>query len=76
MLRDNRKFRRGTGCYTCRSCGKKTRETGSSESFAELCLTCFDYFSWENTHNDESHAETPDPDCPICNGTMKEPCKK
>jgi hypothetical protein len=35
------KFEKKTGgTYTCRSCGKTTRETGHEESNVELCAAC------------------------------------
>ena len=51
----NNRFLRGSGVYTCRSCGKKTRETGESESFVELCAKCNYEAGLENEHNDDGH---------------------
>jgi hypothetical protein len=65
-------FQRGSGVYTCCECGKRTRETGDGESQGELCRRCWQYFGWENTHNDCNHeGSDDDPDkehCPICQG--------
>lgn len=55
-MRDNRRFRSGSSVYTCRSCGKRTRETGNSESYSLLCLYCYDEAGQENTHSDEGHS--------------------
>ena len=41
-------FQKGSGCYTCRDCGKLTRETGDGESNCELCKNCFWIVQWEN----------------------------
>ena len=40
-MRANSHFQPGSGVYECESCGKKTRETGESESCVGLCLLCF-----------------------------------
>jgi len=37
----NSNFQIGSGCFTCCSCGKKTRETGDGNSDCELCPVCF-----------------------------------
>lgn len=64
--RNNSRFQRGSGVYTCRCCGKQTRETGQCESSCELCLACYEESGWENTHSDNDHENNPDPGCPIC----------
>lgn len=67
MARLVSKFERGYGRYTCRRCGKQTRETGDGESQHSLCLDCFDCESQENTRNDDGHEQGhPDPDCRVC----------
>lgn len=52
MARQNNRFSKGFlsvgGCYECRCCGKKTRETGSDESSVELCAYCYHEAGWEN----------------------------
>lgn len=57
MARINRfsRTRLGTPLYTCRVCGKRTRETGEGESSCELCKRCFIISSVENIHSDNSH---------------------
>jgi hypothetical protein len=50
---DRSKFAVGVGVYTCRDCGKQTRETGEGESDLEMCKLCFLKAGWENTLSDE-----------------------
>lgn len=62
-------FGRGTGVFTCRVCGHRTRQTGRGDNeYVGLCAPCYDYAGWENTHSDNDHASTPDPNCPVCQG--------
>lgn len=65
----NARFKPGSGCYTCRSCGKQTRETGEGESDIGLCRACQEEADWENIHSDQAHDQpgNADPNCPICN---------
>lgn len=70
-----RKFNRfdDSGCFTCRSCGKRTRNTGDNGG-VQLCPGCLERAGWENTHSDEGHSkESPNSNCPICreNGWVK-----
>ena len=46
-------FQRGSGCYNCNSCGKRTRETGLGESQVELCRDCLESSELENSISDE-----------------------
>ena len=48
----NSRFRAGSGVYTCRLCGKRTRETGECESGVGLCKRCMDVCGYENMVND------------------------
>lgn len=48
----NSKFRPGMSVFTCRACGKKTRETGSSNGNVELCEYCFEEGGLENDLSD------------------------
>ncbi len=66
------RFERGTGCYTCRACGRRTRETGDSEGQAVLCRSCYRAAGIENEHYDGYHADEPDADCPLCRVTGEE----
>lgn len=65
--------------YICNGCGKRTRETGQSESGVGLCAKCFEEAGLENEHSDYGGHVTgrnPDgsyivgkeynPECPVC----------
>jgi ribosome-binding protein aMBF1 (putative translation factor) len=43
----NSRFQRGSGCYTCKSCGKKTRKTGDGAELG-LCNRCYEMAGDEN----------------------------
>lgn len=60
------KFARGSGCYTCRVCKARTRETGEGESHVKLCRKCYDAAGYACDHLDGNHATTKWPDCPMC----------
>lgn len=49
------KFKKGSGKYICRMCGKQTRETGNDESNVRLCRNCNDRVLKENELNDETN---------------------
>ncbi len=66
MMTKGNKFAKGSGCYVCRECGKRTRETGDCESGVDLCLACYNLAGIENSHCDGYHDEVPDMDCPLC----------
>lgn len=51
--------------YICDNCGKRTRETGDSESGVGLCKKCFEEAGLENEHSDYGHKEF-NPKCPTC----------
>ena len=36
----NRRFKAGSGCFTCRECGKLTRDTGNGEASLRMCTYC------------------------------------
>lgn len=60
------RFARGSGCYTCSSCGKKTRSTGRGDNEnCGVCVKCFDNGGLENQHSDEGHAGDV-ASCPLC----------
>lgn len=63
MARD--RFERGSGCYACLDCGKRTRSTGD-EGGTRLCKDCFDKAGLENAHADGYHDAAPCADCPAC----------
>ena len=52
--------------YICDNCGKRTRETGHSESGVGLCKACFIEAGEYNTHTDYHSKEEPDKDCQWC----------
>ena len=53
MRRQQRsRFQHGSGVYTCRTCGKRTRDTGNDEAGVRLCRKCFDEATIENEIND------------------------
>lgn len=63
---DNRRFQKGSGVFTCRSCGKQTRENGSGNSYVSLCPVCYDDARNEVTHWDEHSKNYPDANCKYC----------
>ena len=43
------KFQRGSGCYECQSCGRKTRATGNNDNeHVRMCVQCYDIGEIEN----------------------------
>jgi len=46
------KFRKGQGCYNCRICGRKTRDTGDQAIGSELCPHCWEMGGEENSFQD------------------------
>jgi len=56
-LREQRRagtgFDKGSGCYTCIECGKKTRNTNyGSEADMKLCKKCYQAAEQENAESD------------------------
>lgn len=45
------RFRRGSGCYTCRKCKKRTRDVGDNGACG-LCELCYEKSSWGNHLSD------------------------
>jgi len=70
----NSRFRKGGmvrkgGIYTCKSCKKRTRETGDEESDLGLCRRCLRDSYWDNFHGDHGHNQmgfTERETCPHC----------
>lgn len=50
--KQNSRFQQGSGVYTCKCCGKQTRETGACESQVEMCLACMEEAEAENAEQD------------------------
>jgi hypothetical protein len=47
------KFQRGSGCYTCGYCGRRTRSTGRGDNEnCGLCAECYDLSGLENEASD------------------------
>lgn len=46
------RFTKGSGCYTCRSCGIKTRDTGYDGPQIQLCNQCFELAGYDNQVSD------------------------
>ena len=52
-------FTIGSGCYVCKSCGRKTRDDGNGDSVScGLCTQCFEQGGIENSMSD--NGETPE----------------
>jgi len=49
MKKSHDRFARGSGCYTCLSCGKLTRDTGNDEADLFLCAYCYHESGLENS---------------------------
>jgi hypothetical protein len=48
-----RRFERGSGCFTCESCGRKTRKTGvTSGSDWPVCPDCYELAGYQNGVSD------------------------
>ena len=50
-MKTHNRFAKGSGCFSCRCCGKKTRNTGDNGGCG-LCPLCFEISSCENTLSD------------------------
>lgn len=60
-------FEKGSGCYVCKCCGKRTRAIGNKDNeFVRLCVKCYDEAGMENAHADGHHKNNPNYECPIC----------
>jgi hypothetical protein len=46
------RFTAGTGCYTCRVCGRKTRATDRDAAARRQCAQCWDLAGLENEQLD------------------------
>ena len=57
-----------TPVYTCRVCGKRTRETGDCESSVEMCRKCYFIAGQENSHTDNHTGRMAD--CADCRAVL------
>ena len=75
MKKDNRRFARMSGTYTCHVCEKLTRETGYGEADLDLCASCYNLGGEENYHFDH-HDDGKDFDGnPATEYTSGKPCR-
>jgi len=51
------RFEKGSGVYTCSSCGIRTRETGYGEADVKLCAFCYQEGVLYNALSDGEIAE-------------------
>lgn len=52
MVKGSR-FEKGSGCFTCRVCGRRTRATGQGDNeHVYLCVECFEIAGLENELQD------------------------
>lgn len=69
-MKNRSHFQSGSGVYTCKSCNKRTRETGEGESDLGLCKKCYVEAGFENEHSDtggDHNGEGSMPQwCPTC----------
>lgn len=60
------RFKKGSGCFTCLECGKRTRRTVDSNIGDEFCRACIDAGEHENAHNDNAKDwNCGNPDCKL-----------
>lgn len=52
----------------CTICNKRRVSTETGEMTPSMCLPCWDYAGWENSHMDNDHDTNPDDECPVCQG--------
>lgn len=51
-FKKNDRFKKGSGVYTCSSCGKRTRDVNREEGQAGLCARCYEKAGDENSVSD------------------------
>ena len=52
------RFAKGSGCYTCERCTRKTRSTGQGDNeYAGLCAECYDLAGMENEIEDSGSTQ-------------------
>jgi hypothetical protein len=53
----NSQFQRGTGCFNCESCGRRTRETQNTPVGMRLCEDCYEIAGIYNVYQDNGNGE-------------------
>lgn len=72
MTTNTKPASRPTSCIDCNTKLTKSNRASSHGMGADLdglCVRCYDYAGWENTHSDDNHdaeGSLPDPDCMVC----------
>ena len=57
-MRNKSRFERGSGCYVCGCCGRRTRSTGRGDNeMVGLCAECFEVGGLENEISDYGDPE-------------------
>lgn len=46
------KFSPGTGCFSCESCGRRTRDTGVQSIGSKICPDCYEVAGIDNAVTD------------------------
>ncbi len=71
-MTNNSRPARPTTCIDCSTALTKASRASShglGADYDDICISCYDYAGWENTHQDEAHeapGSLPDPNCPVC----------
>lgn len=66
-LRASRPASKGGKTPKCAQCGKRAVNYRTQGKDSTMCRPCFEYAGWENTHNDNDHANRgPIEGCPVC----------
>lgn len=47
-MKNNQRFKRGSGVFNCRNCQRSTRDTNGSNGYSQLCEDCYDGCEQEN----------------------------
>lgn len=53
MARNRARFEKGSGCFDCGVCGRKTRATGGDNDSVKLCEECYEIAGIENQISDQ-----------------------
>jgi len=69
------RFKRGSGCFNCRVCGRLTRDTGNDNGNVGLCPECLELSGQQNEHSDRRHQGNFD-QCQECQSQLSGKAKK